>query len=83
MRCNYLLPNRTENPMSPALAKEYRLAKIIAQQESNRDGFDRGIEINGPWVHVFMLPRKKNRTGHELRCEVVSSEGVPQKGHGY
>lgn len=67
-------------------AAKYREARAQAQAEANADGFDRGIERNDLFksFRVFMLPQRQNRYGHELRCEVVSSErGNCQPGHGF
>lgn len=64
----------------------YHAARAEAQTKANADGFDRGLECNDlfkSW-HSFMLPQRKNRYGHELRCEVVSCETFNrcQPGHG-
>lgn len=70
-----------------AVATEaYVGARAKAQADANRDGFDRGLEANDlfkQWTS-FMLPARKNRYGHELRCEVVSCESLDrcQPGHG-
>ena len=61
--------------------------KLLAQRAADADGYNRGIEANDlmkEW-HVFMLPQKKNRCGHELRCEVVSAMDVTKQkpGHGW
>jgi len=66
---------------------KYRAARAEAQRAANADGYDRGIEANDlmkEW-RVFMLPQKRNRCGHELRCEVVSAmDPTKQKpGHGW
>jgi hypothetical protein len=65
---------------------QYLAAREIAQRDANEDGFDRGIERNDAFKYfrVFMLPQKKNRYGHELRCEVVMCEKLEkcQPGHG-
>jgi hypothetical protein len=37
-------------------------------------GMDHGIENNAFGFRSFMLPRPENRSGHELRCEVVTPE---------
>lgn len=67
-------------------ARAYRETREVVQAKCNADGFDRGIEANDlfrSW-HVFLLPQKQNRRGHELRCEVVSCENIErcQPGHG-
>ena len=71
---------------SPAGVAAYQIARAEAQAKCNADGFDRGIEANdlfGHW-HTFMLPQRRNRTGHELQCEVISCETLDrcQPGHG-
>lgn len=72
--------------MTPEGDEKYRAARREAQDAANRDGFDRGLERNDLFksFHVFMLPRRENRYGHELRCEVVSCEDLTkcQVGHG-
>lgn len=65
----------------------YRAARAEAQRLADADGYDRGIEANDvmkDW-RVFMLPQRKNRCGHELRCEVVSAMDVTKQrpGHGW
>lgn len=65
---------------------KYECAKRDAQARADTTGFDYGIEANDvfkEWV-TFMLPRRENRRGHELRCEVVSPSNlnVCQPGHG-
>ena len=64
----------------------YKRLRFEAQAAANNDGFDRGIEANDLFQHwnMFRLPRRENRCGHELRCEVVSCEILDrcQPGHG-
>ena len=62
----------------------YKQVRATAQAQANLDGFDRGVEKNAFGYRAFMLPRKENRYGFELRCEVVSCENMEriQKGHG-
>ena len=63
----------------------YRMAKAEAQFKANASGRDFGIEFNDlmKTCLVFGLPQKRNRCGHELRCEVVMSElQNHQPGHG-
>jgi hypothetical protein len=68
---------------------EYRALRAEAQAASDADGLDRGIETHelGPhsWIHVFLLPTKQVRQGHELRCEVVACSSLERTwpGHGY
>lgn len=61
-------------------------ARGQAQNLANELGYDHGIERNDLFksFHVFMLPMRKNRRGHELSCEVVSCENLDrcQPGHG-
>jgi hypothetical protein len=70
------------------MSDTYRAIKADAQQRANVSGFDHGIERVqlGRTVEyrIFMLPRKENRQGHELRCEVVMCSDLLkcQKGHG-
>lgn len=71
---------------SPAGLAAYTEARAKAQEQCNADGYDRGIEANDlfrQW-HVFMLPQRNNRAGHELRCEVISCERINHcaTGHG-
>ena len=66
--------------------RTYLFAKAGAQAAANADGYDRGLECNPlmkEWM-VYMLPRRENRYGHELRCEVVMCEDLSkcQPGHG-
>jgi hypothetical protein len=68
------------------LDTRYRDARSDAQARANETGYDYGIELNElfkTW-HVFMLPMKKHRCGHELRCEVVMCDDVKKcrPGHG-
>lgn len=71
---------------TPAGAARYKAARAEAQRAANADGFDRGLERNDLMksFNVLMLPRRENRNGHELRCEVVSCEDLSrcQPGHG-
>ncbi len=71
---------------TPEGAAKYTTARATAQAAANADGFDRGLERNDLFksFHVFMLPQKQNRYGHETRCEVVMCEDISkcQKGHG-
>lgn len=66
--------------------RKYRETRASAQAEANADGFDRGLERNDLFKSFTyrMLPRRENRAGHELRCEVVSCERIDacQPGHG-
>ena len=64
----------------------YAAAKLRAQRHANETGFDFGVEANDfeRDYRVFMLPRRENRYGFELRCEVVSCSDLSkcQEGHG-
>jgi hypothetical protein len=72
---------------TPAGDLAYREAKSQAQSAADLDGFDRGLEVNELFksINMFMLPRRENRYGHELRCEVVSCSDIQktQPGHGF
>lgn len=64
----------------------YIASRAVAQEIANRTGFDIGIECNElfkTW-NTWTLPQRRNRNGHELRCEVVSCENLDhcQPGHG-
>ena len=72
----------------PELArqKSYEAARAEAQKTANATGMDVGLELN-PIFKTWssrLLPRRENRYGHELRCEVVSPENIEttQSGHG-
>lgn len=55
---------------------DYGSTRAAAQQAANESALDVGIERNelfGTW-RAFFLPRPENRSGHELRCEVVRPE---------
>lgn len=75
---------------SPAPSKapdtSYVAVRADAQRKANEMGHDFGIERNSLYggYRSFMLPRRENRTGHELRCEVVQPESMAktQPGHG-
>lgn len=60
----------------------YLTARAEAQAKANETGYDYGLEANDLFKQwrTFMLPRKENRAGHELRCEVVSSERPRETG---
>lgn len=65
---------------------EYVAARERAQKVANATGMDVGLELNRLlkiWTYR-LLPRKENRYGYELRCEVVSPEDISrtQPGHG-
>jgi hypothetical protein len=61
----------------------YEEAFAFAQSSANGNGFSYGLEkLAGQW-HVFMLPRRENRSGHELTCQEVRCMNAAQvrKGH--
>ena len=62
----------------------YKEAKLTAQALADKLGFDYGVEKNAFGYGYFMLPRRENRYGFELRCEVVSCTDLSktQAGHG-
>lgn len=62
----------------------YREVRDEAQRKANDLGFDYGIEKDAFGYRSFMLPRRENRYGHELRCEVVQCTNLDkcQPGHG-
>lgn len=64
----------------------YLEARAVAQARANETGHDIGLEANDlfrTW-NSFMLPAPQYRSGHELRCEVVSPERLEacKAGHG-
>jgi len=64
----------------------YEIARANAQRLANESGFDIGLEANDlfrEW-RTMALPRRENRRGFELQCEVVSCESLDrcQPGHG-
>lgn len=62
----------------------YEQAKSQAQKYADEYGFDYGVEKLGNDYGCFMLPRRENRFGRELSCEVVSCTVLAkcQPGHG-
>lgn len=64
----------------------YPAARADAQKRADETGCDHGLEWNAVCreFHVFMLPQKRNRYGHELRCEVVYPTNLDKtrEGHG-
>ena len=62
----------------------YDQAKGEAQRKADTLGFDHGVEACYGGYSVFMLPAKRYRMGHELRCEVVSATDLRtcRNGHG-
>lgn len=63
---------------------KYEEAKKEAQAKANETGRDYGVHKHAFGYSCFGLPQKKNRFGHELRCEVVScmDYNKQQIGHG-
>jgi hypothetical protein len=62
----------------------YDEAKKTARAKADEFGYDYGVAKNAFGYSAFMLPQKRNRCGHELRCEVVSCTDLAkcQPGHG-
>lgn len=80
-------PDPTAWRTSPEGTKRYHAARAEAQQRANDTGCDYGLEANDLFrtFSIRMLPKVANRFGHDLRCEVVSSEheSRQQPGHGW
>jgi hypothetical protein len=74
--------NRRRHRSNP---DNYREVRAEAQRLSNETGRDYGVEKLGGRYRHFMLPEKRFRAGHELRCEVVMCDSDTRmlKGHGY
>ena len=68
----------------PPQIDNYKEVRAEAQASANRFGYDYGVERLGDRYRCFMLPRRENRYGHELRCEVVRPERLEdcKPGHG-
>lgn len=64
--------------------EDYSEAARKAQSFADATGFDYGIEKVWNGWRVFLLPRKENRAGIELRCEVRSCSDInrQREGHG-
>jgi hypothetical protein len=66
--------------------KDYMVVRDWAQAQADETGFDYGIEYNASFFEfrAWMLPGRKFRSGHELRCEVVSCTTLSKcrSGHG-
>lgn len=62
----------------------YKSVRAEAQKQADELGFDFGVERDAFGFRSFMLPRRENRYGHEVRCEVVSCSNLAkcQPGHG-
>ena len=62
----------------------YEQAKKRAKEQANELGFDYGVSKTYDGYTCFMLPAKLHRSGHELRCEVVSCDDIKKirQGHG-
>lgn len=87
------VPNMKRTKKDPTAWREteqgranYQTVRAQAQASANIDGFDRGIEANDLFKEytMFTLPRRENRYGFELRCEVVMCTNLSkcQPGHG-
>jgi hypothetical protein len=65
---------------------KYRAARAEAQLKANASGYDFGVEANDIFknFNVMMLPSVENRSGYELRVEVVHPEDLSKtrRGHG-
>lgn len=63
---------------------DYATAKREAQARADETGMDYGVEKLGSEHRYFGLPRRENRFGFELRCEVVSCTRLERcvPGHG-
>ncbi len=63
----------------------YTAVRNWTQLQANATGFDYGMAkgLLGEWV-CWMLPKRKNRFGRDLQCEVVSCEVLThcRPGHG-
>lgn len=77
---------RRERQADDAKAAGYAAARAAAQANADASGLDYGFEWNPVFRQwsSFALPRRENRSGHELRCEVVSPAelGRCHAGHG-
>jgi hypothetical protein len=64
--------------------EKYAAARAEAQTKANVMSIDVGIERNDLFksFHVFLLPAVKYRSGHEIRCEVVSPVNAPAPVYG-
>ena len=66
--------------------RKYKIARAKAQALADESGCDQGLEAND-YAKDYLtcrLPRKENRYGYELRCEVVYPSDLSrcQPGHG-
>lgn len=61
---------------------EYSKARKQAQELADRLGMDVGISSSYEGYSYRILPRRENRTGHELRKEVVHPTTGAKPGHG-
>ena len=62
----------------------YAEARAEAQRGADATGYDHGVERDAFGFHSLMLPRRENRYGYELRCEVVYPSDLSRcrPGHG-
>jgi hypothetical protein len=71
---------------SPDFHAKWTVARAEAQAKANATGFDHGLSRNDLFksFEISMLPRRENRCGRDLQCEVVSPETLDrcQPGHG-
>lgn len=67
-------------------SRQYAEARSDAQRRANELGMDHGLEWNALLGHfmIRLLPQRRHRFGHELRCEVVMPEDLSRckVGHG-
>ncbi len=71
--------------MNSSKNNAYDVVRAEAQAKANATGFDHGVEKDAFGYRSFMLPRRENRYGFELRCEAVSCDNLmkQQPGHGW
>lgn len=71
---------------TPAGQAAYVVKRAEAQALANQHGYDVGLQVNELFKYwsTHALPRRENRAGWELQCEVVSCENLDrcQPGHG-
>jgi hypothetical protein len=83
------MKRRTAKPdwsTSPDFHAKWTLARAEAQAKANATGFDHGLARNDLFrsFEIFMLPRRENRCGRDLACEIVMPDVLDncQPGHG-
>lgn len=62
----------------------YEEVAMAAQKAADETGADHGVEKLGLEWRWWRLPRRENRFGYELRCEVRYASGAKKalSGHG-